>query len=118
MNTALWIMQSLIAIVFLSIGSIKTFGSKQKLQKMFSANTPVSIFTTRLLGFLEISGAIGIILPFLLNMYPSLTTVAGICLSTVMVGAAILHLKKKEYKALPLVTALFILSVIIAINRY
>jgi uncharacterized membrane protein len=118
MNTALWIMQSLVAIVFFSIGNIKTFGSKKKLQKMFSANTPVLVFTTRLLGFLEVLGAVGIILPLLLNIYPFLTAVAGLCLSTVMVGAAILHLQKKEYKALPLVAVLFIFSVLIAVNRY
>jgi hypothetical protein len=118
MNTALWIMQLLVAIIFFSIGAIKTLGSKQKLQKIFSANTPVLVFTTRLLGFLEMLGAVGITLPLLLNMYPFLTTVAGVCLSTVMVGAAILHLQKKEYKALPLVAVLFIFSMIIAVNRY
>jgi uncharacterized membrane protein len=118
MNTALWIIQSLVALIFFCIGSIKTFGVKQKLQKMFSANTPFLVFTTRLLGFLEMLGAIGIVLPFLLNIYPFITAVAGVCLSTVMVGAAILHLQKKEYKALPLVAVLFIFSMLIALNRY
>jgi uncharacterized membrane protein len=111
-------MQSFVAIAFFSIGAIKTFGSTQKLQKIFSANTPVLLFTTRLLGFLEMLGAVGIILPLLLNMYPFLTAVAGVCLSTVMVSAAILHLQKKEYKSLPLVAVLFIFCLLIAVNRY
>jgi uncharacterized membrane protein len=111
-------MQSLVAFVFFSIGSIKTFGSKQKLQKMFSAGTPVSIVTTRLHGFLEILGAVGVILPLLLNVYPSLTVIASVCLGIVMAGAFVLHLQKKEYKALLFVTTVFILTVTIAVNRY
>jgi hypothetical protein len=118
MNTALWTMQSFVAIIFFSIGSIKIFGSIQKLQKMFAYNLPFSIFLIRLLGFLEILAAIGIILPSLLNIYPSLTVVAGICLSIVMTGAVVFHLKKGDYKALPLVAVLFIFSVLIAVNRY
>jgi uncharacterized membrane protein YphA (DoxX/SURF4 family) len=118
MNITLWIIQLLVATVFLSVGAIKTFSSKQKLQTMFSANIPVLVFSTRLLGLLEILGAVGIILPLLLNIYPFLTAVAGLCLSTVMVGSAIFHLRKNEYKALPLVTVLLILSIIITISRY
>lgn len=118
MNNALWMMQSFVAIVFFSIGAIKVFGSKQKLEKMFAANSPILIWMNRLLGFLEMLGAAGIILPLLLNIYPSLTAIAGICLATVMIGAAIVHLQKKEYKALPLVALLFVFSLLIAINRY
>jgi uncharacterized membrane protein len=118
MNTVLWIMQSLVAITFFCIGLIKTLGSKQKLQKIFSAGSPRSLFTTRLIGFLEILGAVGIIFPLLLHVYPFLTAIAGTCLSMVMLGAAAVHLKKKEYKTLPLITILFIFSVIITINRY
>lgn len=110
----LWTMQSLVAIVFLAIGAFKTFGTKQKLQKI----SATSITTTRLLGFLEMLGAVGIILPFLLNIYPFLTAIAGVCLGIVMVGAIILHLQKKEYKALPLVITLLILCVTISLNRY
>ena len=114
MNIVLWIIQSLIAIIFLGIGAFKTFGPKQKLQKI----SATSITTTRLLGFLELPGAVGIILPFLLNIYPSLTAIAGVCLGIVMGGAIILHLQKKEYKALPLVIRLLILCITISINRY
>jgi uncharacterized membrane protein YphA (DoxX/SURF4 family) len=118
MNTVLWAMQSLVALVFFSIGFLKTFGSKKRIQKIFSANTPVTVFTTRLQGFLEIMGAIAIIFPLLLNIYPSLTAIASACLGLVMIGAAIFHFRKKEYKALAFVIILFILTVIIAINRY
>jgi uncharacterized BrkB/YihY/UPF0761 family membrane protein len=83
---------------FFSIGAIKTFGSNQKLQKMFSANTLPSIVRTRLLGFLEMLGAIGIILPFLLNVYPTLTTIAAACLATVMVGQPFYTCKKRSIK--------------------
>jgi DoxX-like family len=105
-------------LFFLASAILKLLAQKKNCKKMFSANTPVLVFTTRLLGFLEVLGAVGIILPLLLNIYPFLTAVAGLCLSTVMVGAAILHLQKKEYKALPLVAVLFIFSVLIAVNRY
>ena len=113
MNIILWTMQSLVAIVFFGIGAFKTLSSAKKLQQKIAG--PVAV--TRLLGFLEILGAIGIIFPLLLNVYPSLTAIAAICLGMVMLGAFILHISKKEYKALPLVIVLLILCTAISIYR-
>ena len=46
-------------------------------------------------GSLEILGAVGLILPTLLNIYPVLSGIAALCLSLTMIVAAWIHYKLK-----------------------
>lgn len=114
MNSLLWAMQILVAIVFLGAGLMKTCTSRQKIQQKI----PSPLWSIRLIGSFEMLGAIGLIFPLLLNVYPFLTAIAGICLSMVMLGATILHIGKKEHEVLPLVVMLLILCSTISICRY
>jgi hypothetical protein len=43
------------------------------------------------IGITEILGAIGIILPYLLNIYPGLTAIASLYLGFIMMPASIIH---------------------------
>lgn len=49
-------------------------------------------------GLLEVLGAIGIILPHQLDIFPILTPIAATGLAMVMAGAAMVHLRRDEIK--------------------
>ena len=51
----------------------------------------------RLIGSLEILGALALILPAVTGVLPGLAALAAVGLSLTMVGAIIVHLRRKEY---------------------
>lgn len=92
MNTFIWTLQGFIAITFLYSGINKSFFLKQQLiAKGQTGVTNLSLPFIRFIGIAEILGAIGIILPYLLDIYPALTAIASLCLALIMIPAAIIH---------------------------
>jgi len=69
---------------------------------------------TRLIGIAEILGALGLILPLLTGIAPILTPIAAVCLAVLMVGATVVHVRRKEsvIPALPL-TVLAVASAVL-----
>ena len=51
----------------------------------------------RLIGVLELSAAVGIILPLLLNFLTILTPLAAVGIALIMAGAMVTHLRRSEY---------------------
>lgn len=99
MNTVLWILQSVIALIFIGSGLNKSILSERKLvAKGQTGVEGLPLALIRFIGVSEILGAVGIILPLLLNILPVLTTISAICLAAIMIPAGIIHYKRKEYK--------------------
>ena len=118
MNMILWILQVLLAIVFLYSGFCKSAYPRQKLVEMGQtgvADLPLPMI--RFIGIAEILGAAGLILPMLLNIYPALTPVAGFFLALIMPFAAWIHYKRKEYKNVMLNGLIFLLCLLVAVGR-
>ena len=91
MTIALWIAQGFAALVFLLTGTFKLVTPKEKLiGKMHWAATwpPGRI---KLLGLVEVAGAIGLVLPAALHIAPVLTPIAAMCLALLMLGAVQTH---------------------------
>ncbi|GAB3819437.1 DoxX family protein [Micromonospora zhanjiangensis] len=121
MNTALWIVAGLLAVLFLLAGGGKLFVSKKKMAEARGAQGWVNNVNpgfVRTLGALEVLGAIGLILPALLDIAPILVPLAATGLATIMVGAVILRIRRHEPKAMLL--DLFYLApiVFVAIGRF
>ena len=95
MNLALWIVQGLLAGVFLMAGLTK-FNTKEKVLAKMPALENIPESQIKLIGLVEVLGAIGLILPMLLNIQPILTVYAAIGLAMNMIVAAGLHIKRKE----------------------
>lgn len=118
MNVALWIVAGILAAVFLAAGLMKATQPKEKLL----ANQPwVEDFapgTIRLIGVLEILGAVGLILPAALDIAPILTPIAATGLAITMVGAAIVHIRRKEWQNVVVNVVLFALLAFVAIERF
>ncbi len=88
MNTVLWIVQGLLALVFLSTGGMKLVLPLQTL----TAQMPLPGWFVRSLGVAEALGALGLILPGLLRIRPWLTPLAAAGLVIVMIGATVFTL--------------------------
>lgn len=74
--------------------------------------------TIKLIGLLELLGAIGLILPMLLHIMPILTPIAGIGLALTMFFAMVLHLRRKENKNVGMNVVLLALCIFIVIGRF
>ncbi len=113
--TIIWIISSLLTFTFLMTGFIKLVKSKNDLKHMgMNYVDDLSQGQLRVIGVLEILGAIGLILPRLLNILPVLSFFAGIGLALVMIGAAITHARRGEYPMIMMNFVLFSLAVFVA----
>jgi hypothetical protein len=86
MTYALWIVQALLAIVFLFTGGLKLLMPIEEL----TAQTPLPGWFIRFLGTAELLGVLGLILPGLLKIRPGLTPLAAAGLVIIMIGATVL----------------------------
>jgi len=85
MNVALWIVQGLLAALFLFAGGAKLV---LPLDQMAG---PVALpgWFLRFLGVAEVLGALGLVLPGLLRIRPGLTPLAAAGLVIIMIGATV-----------------------------
>lgn len=99
MNIILWILQVLMAILFMNSGISKsTLGIPALMAKGQTGVEKLPIPFIRFIGISEILGAIGLILPALLHIAPKLTVISAICLGFIMIPASVIHYQRKEYK--------------------
>lgn len=86
MNVALWIVQGLLAALFVFSGGMKLVLPIEKMQD------PVALpgLFLRFIGVCELLGAIGLILPSLLRIRPGLTPLAAAGLVVIMIGAVVI----------------------------
>ncbi len=89
MNYALWIVQVLLALLFLFAGGMKLVLPLDQL------TGPVELpgWFTRFIGVAEVLGAVGLILPSLLWTRPGLTPLAASGLILIMIGAIAVTLR-------------------------
>jgi len=83
MTRALWIIQVLLALIFLFAGGTKLVMPAEQL----TGQTPLSAPFLRFIGIAEIAGALGLILPGALRIRPGLTPLAAAGLTIIMIGA-------------------------------
>jgi uncharacterized membrane protein YphA (DoxX/SURF4 family) len=89
MNRALWIVQGLLALIFLFAGGAKLLPIQGASSQM---PVPLPGLFMRLVGIAEVLGAIGLILPRLLRIRPRLTPLAATGLIIIMIGATVVTL--------------------------
>ena len=107
MNIVLWIIQALLALLFLFAGGTKLILSIEQMQAMGSPNQIVLPgLLIRFIGVCEVLGALGLILPGLFRIRPGLTPLAAAGLIIIMVGAIVTTLMSGQVgpALLPLVT--------------
>ncbi|MDQ1503188.1 MAG: hypothetical protein QOD57_915 [Actinomycetota bacterium] len=119
MNTFLWTVAGLLAVVFLAGGTMKLTQPKAKLAATgqgwvedFSDNA------VKGLGLLEVLAAIGLILPAALDIAPVFVPLAATGLGVMMVGAALTHARRREFPNIAVNTVLLALAAVVAWGRF
>ncbi len=95
MNILLWIIQILLALLFLFAGGTKLVFSTAKLQELAAASpnaVQLPILFLRFIGVCEVLGALGLVLPGLFGIRKGLTALAATGLMIIMIGAVIVTL--------------------------
>ena len=116
MNRALWIVQIILAALFLVAGGSKFVVPAEQMTQGMPAWLSVSFL--HFVGACEVLGAIGLILPGLLRIKPGLTPLAAAGLTIIVIGATAVTLMGGMLATalLPLVTA--ILAAFVAYGRW
>jgi hypothetical protein len=114
MNVALWIVQVLLAAVFLFSGITKLVLPLDKL------TGPVAIpgAFLRFIGVVEVIGALGLILPSLLRIRPGLTPLAAAGLVIIMIGATVIGLSIGDVTMALIPLVVGILAAFVAYGRW
>src|SRR3954466_74325 len=112
-NRALWIVQGLLAALFLFAGAMKLITPIEVLSVM----SPFPGEFIRFIGVCEVLGAVGLILPYALRILPALTALAAAGLVVIMIGATVTTLAiGGGVMALPTVV-LGLLAALVAFGR-
>ncbi|WP_424951541.1 DoxX family protein [Deinococcus sp.] len=118
MNILFWVLQVLLALAFIAAGAGKLAQPKAKL-----AATPNMAWAgdyeqgqIRMIGWAEVLGGLGLILPTALHILPWLTPIAALGLAALMIGGVMTHSRRKEPFTPALVLA--VLSLIVFVGRF
>ncbi|WP_420798830.1 DoxX family protein [Geothrix limicola] len=118
LTTSLWVAQTILALVFLMSGGMKVAASTEALRAQMPWVNGALGSAVRMIGFVEILGAIGIVLPAATRIAPKLTPVASLGLALVMALASITHLSRGELSMVPVTMTLGGLAVFVAWGRF
>ena len=110
----LWIVQGLLALIFLFAGGMKLVTPLEEL----TAQMPLPGWFVQFIGVAEVLGALGLILPGLLRIRPGLTPLAAAGLVIIMIGATLVTLATMDamLALIPLVAGL--LCALVAYGRW
>ena len=116
MNVALWIVQVLLALVFLASGGMKVFAyERYKTMSEKSGPSGITRGLATFIGITELAGAFGVVLPMATGIVPWLSAWAAVGLATVMLLAMGYHVRRHEPPAVPAI--LFVLAVFVSLGR-
>ncbi|MFI7233049.1 DoxX family protein [Nonomuraea angiospora] len=119
MNVVLWIIAGLLALAFAGAGLMKLSQPKEKLAASGLAWTEdFSAGAVKGIGALEVLAGIGLVLPAALGIVPALTPLAAAGLVIVMIGAAVVHARRKEYQGIAINAVLLVLAAVVAWGRF
>ena len=113
MNILLWIVQILLALLFLFGGGVKLVTSADQWQAQVQTLPAAMQFShgfMMFIGVVEVLGGLGLILPWATGIRKGLTVLAAIGLLIVMIGAVVVSVMAFGMKAavVPLVTGLLL----------
>ena len=114
MSYALWIVQGLLAALFLFAGVVKLVLPAEQLM----GSVPMPVLFIRFIGVVEVLGAIGLILPALLRIRPGLTPLAAAGLVIIMIGGTVINVMGGDVAPAVITVVVGLLAVFIAYGRW
>ena len=114
MSYVLWIVQVLLALLFLFTGGTKLVLPLEKL----TGPIPLPGLFLRFIGVAEVLGAIGLVLPGLLRIRPGLTPLAAAGLVIIMIGATVINVLGGDVASALFALVVGLLAVFVAYGRW
>ena len=123
MNIALWIVQGLLAVMFLMAGFMKVSKSKDEIKasggERMAWVEDLTDRNIRLIGILELLASTGLVLPQLTGILPWLTPLAAVGLVLTMIGAITLHVRRGDGpQAIGMNIVLLLMAAFVAYGRF
>jgi putative oxidoreductase len=115
LNIALWILQGLLAVVFLLHGWLMVAPPAEMVAMI---NAQLGAGFRMFIGVAELLAVVGLILPGVTRILPLLTAVAAAGLMFVMGSATTFHLFRGEDESAITTAVLFVLVTIVAYTRW
>ena len=115
MNKVLWIVQGLLAAIFLLHGGFMVFPPADMVEMI---NAQLGSGFRIFLGVAEVLAAIGLILPGITRILPWLTPLAAAGLMVVMASATVLHVVRGELMSALITAVLFGLATLVTYLRW
>lgn len=118
MSIVLWILQILLAVMFVLAGAMKAFQPYDTMARRMPWVEDYSPSMVRGIGALEILGGLGLILPGLFGILTVLTPLAAIGLAVIMALATFHHLRRHESGQMVFTIALLVVLLFVAWGRF
>ncbi len=108
-HAALWIVQALLASLFLFAGAFKLAMPADELARQ----TGLPVLFIQFIGVAEVAGGLGLLLPGLVRVHRELTPIAASGLIVIMIGAVVLSALRVSLGAavMPFVVGVLLLTV-------
>lgn len=104
MIIALWIVNVILALIFLAAGVMKLIRPKEALAASgMTWTNDTSAGAVKAIGAVEVLGSLGLILPMATGIAPVLTPIAAVGLALTMIGAIAVHVRRSENFIAPIV---------------
>jgi uncharacterized protein YndB with AHSA1/START domain len=113
-NKLLWVLQALLAALFVFSGAMKFVMPVEEMTKGTSLTGGFMHF----IGVCEIVGAFGLVLPWALKIKRGLTPLAALCLFIIMIGAVTVTIQTQGLAASAVPAAVGVLLVVLAATRF
>ena len=117
MNRALWSVQLLLAVLFLGAGGTKVLTPTPELAARFTWVVYVPSWLPKVIGVLELAGALGLVAPAATGIALAFTPAAAAGLALTMAVASLLHMRLGEYSQIVVPLALLALCLFVAHGR-
>ena len=119
-NILLWVVQIILALLFLYSAYLKLGLSIAEFARQgpapWAPTVPAAF--VRFIGIAELAGALGVVLPAATRIKPILTPLAAVGLFTILVLAVAFHLSRGESYAIGIPAALTVLPAFVAWGRF
>jgi hypothetical protein len=116
-NHALWTVQILLAMLFATVGAMKTTLPLEDLLRMFPWTGSAPALFVRFLGATELAASFGLVLPMATGILPWLTGLTASALTVVMILATALHSSRGEWSIVPVPLVVGALTAFVAFGR-
>lgn len=118
MHLSLWVVQVLLAAMFLMSGFMKASMPVEQLSTRLPWATTVPVGLVKFIGLSELLGGLGLLLPSLLRIKPTLTVWAALGLATIMLLAIPFHISRDETPIIGMNAVFMLLAIFIAWGRW